>query len=98
MGSAAVMAFATPSGSPSGLTLAEKSSASRPNCARYPAQSPPCTKFSMGRLPYMNLQTASRIASPMASASRLSAYIIRLARRMSSGSMGRRGSPMVGLS
>ena len=51
-----------------------------------------------GSSPYMNLQTASRIASPMASASRLSAYIIRLARRMSSGSMGRRGSPMVGLS
>jgi len=31
---AAVMAAATPAGSPSGLTLAEKSSASRPNSAR----------------------------------------------------------------
>ncbi len=33
-GNAAVMARATPSGRPSGLTLAEKSSASRPNSAR----------------------------------------------------------------
>ena len=38
-----------------------------------------------------------RIASPSSRASRLSAYIILLARRMSSGSMGRRASPMVGL-
>ena len=40
----------------------------------------------------------TRTASPTASANRLSAHIMRLARRMSSGSMGRRGSPMVGFS
>ena len=39
----------------------------------------------------------SRTASPSTRASRLSAYIMRLARRMSCGSMGRRASPMVGL-
>jgi len=38
-----------------------------------------------------------RITSPSASASRLSAYIMRSARRISSGSMGRTASPMVGL-
>ena len=37
-----------------------------------------------------------RITSPSASASRLSAYIMRSARRISSGSMGRTASPMVG--
>ena len=37
-----------------------------------------------------------RITSPSASASRLSAYIMRFARRISSGSMGRTASPMVG--
>ena len=37
-----------------------------------------------------------RIADPNASASPLAAYIIRSARRISSGSMGRSGSPMVG--
>ena len=37
-----------------------------------------------------------RIISPSASASRLSAYIMRFARRISSGSMGRTASPMVG--
>ena len=38
-----------------------------------------------------------RIAAPHASAKPLAAYIMRLARRMSCGSMGRRASPMVGL-
>ena len=38
-----------------------------------------------------------RITSPSASASRLSVYIMRFARRISSGSMGRTASPMVGL-
>ena len=38
-----------------------------------------------------------RINSPSSSASRLSAYIMRSARRISSGSMGRTASPMVGL-
>ena len=37
-----------------------------------------------------------RITSPSASASRLSAYIMRFARWISSGSMGRTASPMVG--
>ena len=37
-----------------------------------------------------------RITSPSASASRLSAYIMRSARQISSGSMGRTASPMVG--
>ena len=40
----------------------------------------------------------SRTASPSARASRLSAYIMRLARRMSRGSISRSGSPIVGLS
>ena len=38
-----------------------------------------------------------RIAAPHASAKPLATYIMRLARRMSCGSMGRRASPMVGL-
>ena len=40
----------------------------------------------------------SRTASPSTRASRLSAYIMRLARRMSRGSISRSGSPIVGLS
>ena len=38
-----------------------------------------------------------RITRPSTTASMLAAYIMRLARRMSCGSMGRRASPMVGL-
>ena len=43
------------------------------------------------------LQKSARRAHPHASAKLLATYIMRLARRISSGSMGRRASPMVSL-
>ena len=106
LSSAAIAAAFTEAGRPRGLIFAEKSSGAFPYSFSKPAQSPPCISSILfprpvlkGRAsrPPVGHASSHRSTPSTASPRKLPAYSMRQARRISSGTISRRPSPIQGL-